>query len=762
MTYTICFWALLSQKDLSFVYLSPWLSKTLGAENDLLLGTSFFDYFHPEEQEFARHDLSELVKKKTISCSVTRCQYNTIQTIRKRLQQSMVSSKSSFKQMPSQYSPASSTMTSPNFTPIASQTIQRSNDDEYIVMDVGMNVVSQDIVLACFHSDDVKQSNSNGVSGTCGETEFTKEEVNKLTSLMRKHLANKVQTPPSTPFPENFYNNETPNRIFQILDRKSRTLIFTWPDSNSNISYNKYDFSRLIFDSNTLMRNNSIKKTDVESPNCLRLMSDKHIILTSGIYRQVESVIIPYGDIIFACFQILPSASTMLGVSSAFSKPKARSAPCSPATTINNNNNFVKRPRSPGSLSPLPSSYFYDDEIKRCHHSKNSSFCNQEVPDFILENRSFKRHRIDDDVPSVTSSTNDSSLLQHFVPVKISSSPPNTPRLLLNPISPSYHDRGTQPQFPFPQNTISKDQQPPPTIQHPQQPYYSHITPPPPPQSRQLSPKQQQDYPSPTNHSSFQNIITNNNNNNNNNMTQPHQSSSPPSQSSPSNQSQQRFTQFTPQSRRNNNSNNNNNNNNNVQGVKKCESCHTSSSPEWRRGPTGHKTLCNACGLRYSRTIARENRKREQAQREQEQRQREQREREERALERATTVIMQRPYQYRTPNAPSIPVIAPSQQHQHHQTTSTHPSHPSSQLQYHPSTLPPISYHHHHQPQVSHHHHHHHNIRPAPISLHHQQIDLPPPSNNDRIGYTLPPPLLFDRQQNGTNNGNSYQIPGSR
>ncbi|CEI97038.1 Putative GATA zinc finger domain-containing protein 14 [Rhizopus microsporus] len=38
----------------------------------------------------------------------------------------------------------------------------------------------------------------------------------------------------------------------------------------------------------------------------------------------------------------------------------------------------------------------------------------------------------------------------------------------------------------------------------------------------------------------------------------------------------------------------------------KCQSCGTQSSPEWRRGPSGHKTLCNACGLRYSRSIARQ------------------------------------------------------------------------------------------------------------------------------------------------------------
>ncbi|KAJ1984451.1 hypothetical protein H4R34_000656 [Dimargaris verticillata] len=43
-----------------------------------------------------------------------------------------------------------------------------------------------------------------------------------------------------------------------------------------------------------------------------------------------------------------------------------------------------------------------------------------------------------------------------------------------------------------------------------------------------------------------------------------------------------------------------------IQQPKQCESCKTDSSPEWRRGPSGHKTLCNACGLRYSRSLLRE------------------------------------------------------------------------------------------------------------------------------------------------------------
>ncbi|KAI9021969.1 hypothetical protein DFJ74DRAFT_671279 [Hyaloraphidium curvatum] len=35
----------------------------------------------------------------------------------------------------------------------------------------------------------------------------------------------------------------------------------------------------------------------------------------------------------------------------------------------------------------------------------------------------------------------------------------------------------------------------------------------------------------------------------------------------------------------------------------KCEECGKADSPEWRRGPSGQKTLCNACGLRYARKV---------------------------------------------------------------------------------------------------------------------------------------------------------------
>eukprot|EP01088_Endostelium_zonatum_P015421 TRINITY_DN3778_c0_g1_i1.p1 TRINITY_DN3778_c0_g1~~TRINITY_DN3778_c0_g1_i1.p1 ORF type:complete len:173 (-),score=20.49 TRINITY_DN3778_c0_g1_i1:115-633(-) len=37
-----------------------------------------------------------------------------------------------------------------------------------------------------------------------------------------------------------------------------------------------------------------------------------------------------------------------------------------------------------------------------------------------------------------------------------------------------------------------------------------------------------------------------------------------------------------------------------------CTHCGKTSSPEWRRGPLGKNTLCNACGLYYAKNIKRQ------------------------------------------------------------------------------------------------------------------------------------------------------------
>jgi len=38
---------------------------------------------------------------------------------------------------------------------------------------------------------------------------------------------------------------------------------------------------------------------------------------------------------------------------------------------------------------------------------------------------------------------------------------------------------------------------------------------------------------------------------------------------------------------------------------KDCANCHTKSTPEWRRGPSGQRDLCNSCGLRWAKVNGR-------------------------------------------------------------------------------------------------------------------------------------------------------------
>ncbi|KAI9469962.1 MAG: hypothetical protein EXX96DRAFT_588203 [Benjaminiella poitrasii] len=45
----------------------------------------------------------------------------------------------------------------------------------------------------------------------------------------------------------------------------------------------------------------------------------------------------------------------------------------------------------------------------------------------------------------------------------------------------------------------------------------------------------------------------------------------------------------------------------------RCHSCNISETPEWRRGPDGARTLCNACGLHYAKLSKKKNMKKEES-----------------------------------------------------------------------------------------------------------------------------------------------------
>jgi hypothetical protein len=37
--------------------------------------------------------------------------------------------------------------------------------------------------------------------------------------------------------------------------------------------------------------------------------------------------------------------------------------------------------------------------------------------------------------------------------------------------------------------------------------------------------------------------------------------------------------------------------------VRDCANCHRRDTPEWRRGPSGNRDLCNSCGLRWAKQV---------------------------------------------------------------------------------------------------------------------------------------------------------------
>ncbi|CAG8485265.1 2958_t:CDS:2 [Ambispora gerdemannii] len=608
MSSQLCFWSLLSQRDFTFVYISPFLSRELGLQHSSILGTSFFDYIHPLEKELARRDFFGFVNKKTLYGSVTRCQFNSISAIQYKLlrhqqqqfypmiktelNSTSTSTSSSFLST-GQYAfvhnnPENnhdttrniSSTGSPSLTSQTQQIIKNNTEKEYVIMNIGMNVVSKDIVLACFHSDEAVNDNfnvnagirsSSYISSTCGESNFTSEELNNMFKILQRYHAHmesiNAHSPPSTPSIHHPLYYPSIDRIFQIFDAQTKKLIFTWPDPNaSSINQHKhsnfnsfldYDFSRLIH--NFDFTSNSLH--DTTSPKCIRPYDNKHVTkLSSGDSRIIESVMIPHGKIIFACFQVMPPSSSINGntsSSSEYLKPRPHSAPCSPATVPSICGNGNKRAR--GSLSPPI----------RLNSYENSKYFS--IPDFTLDSDSEYRKR--------RATGHESPLF-----IKGSQSPVLEPNHLLHPISP---------QFPAKFSPQSN------------------------PLRLQIQPQQPSDYKiSPISTSPTSPIRTYAN---------------------------------TARGRNTNQLMNGT--------VKICESCQTSSSPEWRRGPTGHKTLCNACGLRYSRTIARENRKRqEREQREREERERDDREREERDSDRGNGALNHPFTQFIPGNSPTYPV----------------------------------------------------------------------------------------------------------
>ncbi|KAF8938739.1 hypothetical protein BGZ58_000266 [Dissophora ornata] len=378
-----CFWALMTYGDLRFIYLSSSVQRAVSVKYKQLLGESFFDYIHPDEAKLARKDLNAFMDVHNLYGSVTRCRFKNVCP---EWQQRRRTRQSSGPNVPASVSAAAlqaaaaeiglssrglgrnGLQTGDTGSPAAAGTLtsavnddlsqfnndklstlseaaaaalseaqqtedhcekyeqvfRNSEEDEFIILDVVMNVVSDEVVLGFFHIDGQGLYKGFWSNGICGES---KESLPTLAPEIMRHLRDSVvannasneaesradSKSPPTSGPRRQASDQMTKRIFQLYDSQNRNLLLTWPepgtrpDDPGTMAYNPELYTQIV-------KSHHIPADALENTTCLKRFCSKHALpnLDPNIQEpsyQVESVFIPYGKIIFACFQTTPTAS---------------------------------------------------------------------------------------------------------------------------------------------------------------------------------------------------------------------------------------------------------------------------------------------------------------------------------------------------------------------------------------------------------------------------------------------------------------------
>ncbi|ORY01312.1 hypothetical protein K493DRAFT_405595, partial [Basidiobolus meristosporus CBS 931.73] len=349
-----CFWALLSTSNLKFVYVSPSLETSLPKEQ-AILGTHFYDYLHPTEYSAAKRDISRSIEQQDLRGSVTRCRFRNIFLTRPLVRRDRKASiavpqerdtecKGSHKA-----SPSSPTMSNQKHSPrsyfnsfISKEPRESSSlheeDDEYLVMDITLNVLCDGVVLGIFHPIQDEQQKH-----VCGQKNYSTQEIESWTQCVRYlseqdrllgHARNAFDVPltPNTPqspshtvsaqnsfatsLPTNhsYSSGNSGSRVFFILDSETLSPLLCWPEETfcklTGAKHVPPPGSRGVLEHHLkpedlrMIKDHLAKAPPADGRLCAQSYSGKHgIIHMDGSLQYIQCIIIPYGSITFACFQ---------------------------------------------------------------------------------------------------------------------------------------------------------------------------------------------------------------------------------------------------------------------------------------------------------------------------------------------------------------------------------------------------------------------------------------------------------------------------
>ncbi|KAI9470960.1 MAG: hypothetical protein EXX96DRAFT_623140 [Benjaminiella poitrasii] len=310
MSSIFCFWSLLTIQDLKFLYVPSYVGNILisitgSPIQDVLLHKSLFDLIHPDEVEVAKTDLTNYLKLKTPAGSITKCRILSLESLAK-------------------YTVSSSSL----------KLRQNTDDMTWSIIDLVMYTSTNSSILAFFHYADFTSCLDED-KGTHLMQHLSCTQTGRKSFVYqdKQNLAQTLNYLDHSPLQPNQYGLEMkigqnvfkPLRIFQILDRQNQQPVFMWPQSpkvNSFVdmiiaqSENKMilkEFKGSSYDyctNHATLNLSSPDNTDLIIPCARHFYASTKIKLSNNEaldHYHIQKLFIPYSDIIFESIQITPT-----------------------------------------------------------------------------------------------------------------------------------------------------------------------------------------------------------------------------------------------------------------------------------------------------------------------------------------------------------------------------------------------------------------------------------------------------------------------
>ncbi|TDL25453.1 hypothetical protein BD410DRAFT_784439 [Rickenella mellea] len=571
---TRCYWTLLNS-SLHFLALDPVLTYHLQEQAPLLLEKCLLDFVHPEEQASARHDLGGVLQERTLHGTVTRVRFCRLSRVRRLLG----------------WQPSSSAPLYPPSFPAERIAI----DGNYMAVDIVINWAAEGIVLCFIHAvvdllprEDNDETLKTGWSNWCGTTGFGQEQAHAL----YQHFTNTVtQTHFSQP------SADTSIRVFQILrNDPDRFLILSWPPDPASACRDRpsaHELARLALQvqigAGVYGQGHSNAKT-----SCTRryksVQSIPLFVSDDCKSAQIESIFIPHGSIVFACHKIdvIRSPATN-GWQSSFHHNQQ----------LDSHDTLGSYPTSQQSQPHRPEFFTDNGSSYMSYLPTHSGEASAEYAEQWVAGQTqthYQQHWLAPECPSPSSSSGINSR-----PGSGSTNEQTYEHGWSAP-SPVYHD---SPEGHGPTDERRAES----PTHYSAAPDATSFEPPenPSPTTNYL----RADAPPPQVAAAHSTVATLSSG------TSVGGESGSCGRDSPISTTSESLTPSTGPHRRGRHSSHGTTGNsrehytssgrnagNPPTGVTRCTSCKISQSPEWRKGPSGKKDLCNACGLRYARSRA--------------------------------------------------------------------------------------------------------------------------------------------------------------